>query len=130
MKKSRLGEKKTRAVPVTVEELAQIRKRVRRDEIPAFCGVSKCGRPHHSMNLCRAHYQKAYENLPNAGYKKSKYPEPDLVAVAACVVGPNNFTSLMMQRCRAPRCDGRWYGRGFCRKHYGIWYRQVNREGK
>lgn len=113
-----------RACKASIDLLAATRKRVTRDNAPRYCGIPNCARPHTAMNLCRAHYQKAWKALGPAGYKHTPYPQPDYAQLAVPKVGRNHFTSKMIAPCVAPGCNTRNYSRGFCQKHYMAWYRQ------
>lgn len=117
-----------RAVPANLIELAAAMQRIRRDAVPRYCGVTNCAREHAAMNLCRAHYQKAWKALGPAGYTHTEYPQPDLLALAVEKVGSNGFTTKMVRPCVVPGCEGKWFGRGFCEKHYMAWYRLNRKE--
>lgn len=109
-----------KAVDVSIEALQLIAARQDRMNVPDWCGVEGCARPHRALNLCMAHYLRLYK-FRRSNVLEFQYPHVNVDAFVLPAVGKG--LQVEDSKCRVPDCGNAFIGRGLCRKHYQVWYR-------
>lgn len=113
------------AVACTMEHLIQVAARQDKKNLPQYCGVNNCARPHRTMNLCLAHYMRLWKYRQKHPVDFGNYPFPDLNAIVKDAKGRDDRRGLRLseRRCHVADCKNRHVGRGLCRKHYQVWWK-------
>ena len=84
---------------------ANLAERVKRRKVRDVCSVKDCGRIQHAKELCEVHYKRGA--VPIQIRKKAKNGQ--------------------FRGCSEAGCPRQHFSRGFCSRHYQIWYMRTDR---
>ena len=116
-----------RASDCTIQDLIAVAEKVDRNNIPDFCGLPNCARPYRALNLCWTHYIRLYKHRKATGWTPGGYQFKDLKPYAQPAKGQYEIDVRDMF-CHVPNCQRDYHARGFCKRHYLMWWNQVRRE--